>query len=136
MVELRQERVHGPARRAIIKGLRAFNADAAGKTAHQPLTLTVRHRGKIVGGLAAETYFGWMFVSLLWIEAKHRRAGVGRSLIERAETEARARGVNCVYLDTFSFQAPGFYQKLGYRQFGQLDEFPKGHSRFWLTKTL
>jgi GNAT superfamily N-acetyltransferase len=136
MVELRVERVHGPARRALSKGLRAYNVAATGRSDSAPLTLTVREGSKIVGGLAAETYYGWMFVSLLWVDDKHRGKGIGSSLIERAEAEARARGVTDVWLDTFEFQAEGFYRKLGYRRFGHLDDFPPGFSRIWLTKRL
>src|SRR4051812_5996289 len=119
MVEMRLERIHGPARRAINKGLRTFNTAAVGQANLKRLTLTVRERGRLVGGLAAETYFGWMFVSQLWIDGRHRRKGIGTSLIERAEAEARSRGINNVWLDTFGFQAEGFYKKLGYRAFGR-----------------
>jgi predicted N-acetyltransferase YhbS len=132
----RIEKVHGPARREIAKGLRAYNVAAAGKFDHRPLTLTIRQRGKIVAGLAAETFFGWMFVSLLWVSERHRGKGWGSSLIEAAEAEARNRGVRNVYLDSFSFQAPDFYAKLGYREFGQLKEFPAGYDRVWMTKAL
>jgi GNAT superfamily N-acetyltransferase len=130
------EKVHGPARREILKGLLAHNVAAAGKSDYRPLTLTIRSRGKIVGGLAAETFWSWMFVSLLWVSDKHRGRGHGSALIRTAEAEARSRGVRNVYLDTFSFQAPEFYEKLGYREFARLDEFPAGHRRFWLTKAL
>jgi GNAT superfamily N-acetyltransferase len=130
------EKVHGPARRAIVKGLRAYNIATAGKFDHRPLTLTVRERGKIVGGLAGETFWGWMFVSLLWVSDAHRGHGHGSALMGTAEKEARSRGVRNVYLDTFSFQAPAFYKKLGYREFARLDEFPPGHRRFWMTKAL
>jgi GNAT superfamily N-acetyltransferase len=132
----RIEKVHGPARREIAKGLRAYNVAAAGKFDHRPLTLTIRQRGKIVAGLAAETFFGWMFVSLLWVSERHRGKGWGSSLIEAAEAEARNRGVRNVYLDSFSFQAPDFYAKLGYREFGRLKEFPAGYDRVWMTKAL
>jgi GNAT superfamily N-acetyltransferase len=130
------EKVHGPARRAIVKGLREYNVATAGKFDHRPLTVTVRERGKIVGGLAGETFWGWMFVSLLWVSDAHRGHGYGSALMDAAEKEARNRGVGNVYLDTFSFQAPGFYTKLGYREFGRLDEFPAGHRRIWMTKAL
>jgi GNAT superfamily N-acetyltransferase len=130
------EKVHGPARREIVKGLRAYNVATAGKFDHRPLTVTIRERGKIVGGLAAETYWGWMFVSLLWVSDKHRGHGYGSKLMRTAEKEARSRGVRNVYVDTFSFQAPEFYKKLGYREFARLDEFPAGHRRFWMTKAL
>jgi predicted N-acetyltransferase YhbS len=132
----RIEKVHGPAKREILKGLRAYNVAAVGKPEHRPLTLTIRERGKIVGGLVGETYFGWMFVGLLWVSEKHRGKGCGSSLIQAAEAEARNRGVRNVYLDSFSFQAPAFYAKLGYREFGRLKEFPPGHDRVWMTKAL
>jgi len=132
----RIEKVHGPARREIVKGLRAHNRAATGKSDYRRLTLTIRERGKIVGGLAAETFWGWMYVNLLWVSDKHRGHGCGSALIQAAEAEARNRGVRNVYLDTFSFQAPAFYKKLGYREFARLDEFPPGHRRFWMTKAL
>ena len=135
-VKLVSERVHGLARRAIRKGLHAFNDASVGHTTIKLLTLTVRDRGRIVGGLAAETYYEWMFVSLLWIDDRHRGKGLGTALMEQAEEEARVRGVNNVWLDTFGFQAEGFYKKLGYRAFGRLDDFPPGFSRIWLTKAL
>jgi GNAT superfamily N-acetyltransferase len=130
------ERVHGPARRAIRKGLYAFNDASVGHGTIKPLTLTVRDRGRIVGGLAAESYYGWMFVSLLWIDDKHRGTGVGTTLMTQAEAAARERGLGHVWLDTFSFQAPGFYEKMGYRRFAQLKDFPAGGSRLWFTKKL
>jgi ribosomal protein S18 acetylase RimI-like enzyme len=130
------EKVHGPARREIVKGLRAYNVAAVGKFDHRPLTVTIRERGKIVGGLVAETFFGWMFVSLLWVSEQHRGKGWGSSLMRAAEAEARDRGVRNVYLDSFSFQAPAFYAKLGYREFGRLKDFPAGHDRVWMTKAL
>jgi predicted N-acetyltransferase YhbS len=132
----RVEKVHGPAKREILKGLRAYNVAAVGKPDHRPLTLTIRERGKIVGGLVAETFFGWMFVNLLWVSEKHRGKGWGSSLMQTAEAEARNRGVRHVYLDSFSFQAPAFYAKLGYREFGRLQEFPPGYDRVWMTKAL
>ncbi len=128
--------MHGPARRAIVKGLRDFNVAVAGEFDHRPLTVTLRERGKIVGGLAGETFWGWMFVSLLWVSDACRGHGYGSAMMDAAEKEARSRGVRNVYLDTFSFQAPGFYTKLGYREFARLDEFPAGHRRIWMTKAL
>ena len=130
------EKAHGPARREIVKGLRAYNVATAGKLDHRPLTVTIREHGKVVGGLAGETFWGWMFVSLLWVSDNHRGQGHGSALIRTAENEARSRGVRNVYLDTFSFQAPAFYAKLGYREYARLEEFPAGHCRHWMTKAL
>src|SRR5262249_13966040 len=114
MPTLKLEQVHGPAQREIIKGLRAFNVAAVGKFDHQPLTVTLKERSKVVGGLVGETFWGWMFIRLLWVSDKYRGRGFGTALMEAAEEEARTRGVRNVYVDTFSFQAPEFYHKLGY----------------------
>jgi GNAT superfamily N-acetyltransferase len=136
MPALRIEKMLGPAKREIGKALRAYNHAAVGRADYRPLAVTVRDRGKIVGGVVAETFFGWMFVNMLWVSEAHRGQGWGRSLMEAAEAEARKRGVRNVYLDSFSFQAPKFYAKLGYREFGRLNGFPSGHSRHWMTKAL
>ena len=72
---------------------------------------------------------------MVWIDEPHRRGGHGEALMRRAEGIARELGCHSVWLDTFSFQAPGFYEKLGYEVFGRLDDFG-GHSRFFLRRTL
>jgi len=136
MPSVQVERAYGPARREVMKGLLAYNKGVLGKTDYRTLAVTVRDKGKIVGGLVGEAYMGWMFVSLLWVSEKYRGKDWGRSLMKAAETEARKFGVHHVYLDSFSFQAPDFYKKLGYREFGRLKEFPRGHERIWLTKAL
>jgi GNAT superfamily N-acetyltransferase len=136
MPAIKVERVHGPARRAIIKGLMAYNTRAVGNWDFQRISITLRHRGAIVGGLAADTYLGWMFIALFWVDEEFRGRGFGSKIIRTAEQEARKRGVTHAYVDTFSFQAPGFYKKLGYREYGRLKAFPAGHQRIWLTKIL
>jgi len=136
MAAIKVERALGPAKRAVFKGLLAFNKQALGNWDAKPLAVTVRHRGEIVGGLVAQTYLGWMFVIAFWVADEFRGKGYGSKVMQAAEKEARRRGVTNVYLDTFSFQAPGFYKKLGYREFGKLRNFPAGHSRSWLTKAL
>jgi ribosomal protein S18 acetylase RimI-like enzyme len=130
------EKVLGPAKRELFKAMRAYNKAAAGESDYRPLAVTIRDKGKIVGGLVGETYWGWMYVNVLWVAAQHRGKGCGRSLLHKAETEARKRGVRHVFLDSFSFQAPKFYAKLGYREYGRLKDFPKGHSRHSMTKAL
>jgi len=61
---------------------------------------------------------------------------IGSDLLSRAEAEARTRGCSNVWLDTFEFQARGFYERLGYRCFGELAEYPPGFSRYFMTKVL
>jgi len=86
--------------------------------------------------LVAETYWGWMYVNLLWVSERHRGKGWGRSLMQTAEAEARKRGVRHVFLESFSFQAPKFYAKLGYQEYGRLKDFPAGNDRISMTKVL
>jgi ribosomal protein S18 acetylase RimI-like enzyme len=136
MPRLQVESIQGPARRQLIKGLIAFNDSVVGKSKFKSLTITLRQGKEIVGGLAGSTWMGWFYVELLWITEKYRGKGYGRSLMMKAEAEARKRGIENVFLDTFSFQAPGFYKKLGYTEFGKLKNFPPGHTRFWLKKAL
>ena len=91
---------------------------------------------QVVGGVIADTYWDWCFISLMFVKDELRGRGFGGQLLELAEELARQRGCKNVYLDTFSFQAPEFYKKYGYRVFGELKDFPPGHSRFFMTKEL
>ena len=136
MPRVQVESVQGPARRQIIKGLLAFNARAVGKAKYKSLTITLRQGKQIVGGLAGSTWMGWLYVDLLWIADRYRGKGYGRVLMNKAEIEAQKRGVQHVFLNSFSFQAPGFYKKLGYKEFGRLKNFPGGHIRYWFKKAL
>jgi ribosomal protein S18 acetylase RimI-like enzyme len=130
------ERSYGPARREGYKQLRAYNEKAVGKRNYKPLAITVRDKAKIVGLLTGYTAWGWLFVDTLWVSEKRRGRNMGKTLLAKAEGEARKRGAKHAYLYSFSFQAPGFYRKLGYREFGKLKGYPKGHSCHWLTKAL
>jgi len=136
MPRLQIERVHGPARRAVVKGILAFNKGALGKSDYRPLTITLRNGKEIVGGLVGTTWQGWLYIDVLWISDKYRGKGYGTSLMKKAESEARKRGVRNMYLNSFSFQAPSFYKKLGYKEYGRLKDFPAGHTRYWFTKAL
>ncbi len=136
MASIHVEKDLGEAKRAVLKGLRAFNTQAAGKLDHVPLSITLREKRDIVGGVIGDTHFGWLFIQYFWIDEKFRGKGLGRRLLGTAEKEGRRRGAKNVYVDTFSFQAPGFYEKLGYREFGRLNEYPAGHHRSWMTKAL
>jgi GNAT superfamily N-acetyltransferase len=136
MASIKVEEQLGETKRAVLKGLIGYNTQKAGRMDHVPVSISLREKGKIVGGLVGEIFFGWLFVSLFWIDDKYRGKGFGQRLLEAAEAQARKKGVKNVYLDTFSFQAPAFYKKLGYREFGRLKEYPAGHDRVWMTKAL
>jgi GNAT superfamily N-acetyltransferase len=91
--------------------------------------------GAIRAGLIAQVYVGWLFVNLLWVDGELRRGGIGRGLIAAAERRAVELGCHSAWLDTFSFQAPEFYKKLGYSEFARLD-YPPGHERIFLRKRI
>jgi GNAT superfamily N-acetyltransferase len=121
----------------LFAGLEAYNDAMAPGRNWAPLWIVGRDRdGEAQAGLRAVTFFDWMLVSFLYVAETYRRQGIGSRLMARAESVARERGVASVYLDTFSFQAPKFYEKHGYREFGRLENLPPGHSRIWLTKRL
>ncbi len=104
---------------------------------YRPLALIERDaQGGVIAGLSGFTWAGWLEVKLLWVREDLRHQGRGRALLEAAASEARARGCQHVWLDSYTFQAPAFYQRLGYDVFGVLDAYPAPHRRVFLTKTL
>ncbi len=90
--------------------------------------------GEMAGGIIGEVHWGWFYINLLFVKEELRGHGYGQQLMTLAEQEARLHGAIHAYLDTFSFQAPEFYQKLGYQVFGVLPDFPPGHQRYYMVK--
>ena len=123
--------------RVLPEGLEVFNEAALAR----PPALGGRWRsscgreGRIVGGLVGQVYAGWLFIRFFWLADELRRHGLGAGFIAAAEERARERGCHSAYVDTFSFQAPGFYQRQGYVEFARLPYPPKGE-RIWLRKPL
>lgn len=121
----------------LVEGLKSYNLTKVGVHERQSLTFFIRDAaGSITGGVHGNTGFGWLYISILWVKDLLRGKGCGTSLMEHAEREARERGCANAYLDTFSFQALEFYEKLGYTVFAELEDFPPGQSRYFLRKKL
>lgn len=94
-------------------------------------------RGEIAGGVAGNyNKFGWLYVAMLWVRDDLRGMGYGSRLMMAIEDEAARHGCTNAFLNTMSFQAPEFYKKLGYTVWAELKEFPPGHSRFYMRKSL
>ena len=124
-------------RDAIVTPLVTFNVRQTGIDDFRPLALTIADdAGAVVGGLWGRTMMGWLFVELLFVPEALRGQGIGTELLRRAEGEAVSRGCHHVWLDTFEFQARGFYERLGYRVFGELKDYPPGFSRYFMQKAL
>ncbi len=86
------------------------------------------------GGLWMVARRDWLFLDLFVLPAEARRQGLGSRILAMAEAEARARGCVGVWLDSYGFQAPGFYQRHGYQVIGVLPDYPAPHGRFFLAK--
>ena len=124
-------------RNAIASALVSYNAARTGRHDVRPLILRVDDdQGQVIGGLCGRTSFDWLFVELLIVPESLRGRGVGTELMRRAESEAIARGCRNAWLDTFEFQARGFYERLGYTCFGELPDYPPGFARYFMRKAL
>lgn len=125
-------------RNAILQPLRAFNIANAGSTVPETFALLVRDEqtDAIIGGLYGKLFYRWMFIELLVVPEQTRGQGTGSRLMEMAEAHARAKDCVGIWLDTFSFQAPAFYQRHGYTEFGHIDDYPPTHTRHFFQKRL
>lgn len=134
------ERVDGeaaaPVTAAIRDGLAAANLRARPEASAEPLVLVARRGDRLVGGLEGRIAWSWLRVDRLWVAEGERRAGVGSCLLRDAERIALEAGAVGAHLDTFGFQVPGFYQRRGYRSYGQLADYPPGDRRVVLWKPL
>ena len=120
---------------AVLEPLIAYNDEAAGrKSGHQAIAKD--DDGKTTGGLTGRVMFDWLFIELLAVPASERRSGLGTKLMQQAEDFARAEGLAGIWLDTFHFQARPFYEKLGYKVFGTIENHPRGGARHFLQKSL
>ena len=124
-------------KQVVVDHLDAYNIAVTGFQEYSPVNLFLRDAGdEVVGGLLASTWGGVMFIRILWVSEALRGQGFGQRLVEMAERRAAERGCRRVFLDTFSFQAPGFYQKLGYQVYGRAEGWPSGHAHLFLRKDL
>jgi ribosomal protein S18 acetylase RimI-like enzyme len=114
-----------------------FNASATGHADGRALTATVNdERGRRIAAASGHTWGGTCQLTSLWVEASHRRAGLGSALLRAVEDEARRRGCAQVVLLTHDFQAPAFYERHGYRRVGEIDGYPSGHAQLVYAKPI
>jgi GNAT superfamily N-acetyltransferase len=124
-------------KQVVVDHLDTYNIAVTGFREYSPVNLFLRDAGdEVVGGLLAGIWGGVLVVRILWVSEALRGRGFGRRLMEMAERRAVERGCRHVYLDTFSFQAPGFYEKLGFEPYARADDWPVGHAHHFLRKDL
>ena len=123
--------------KAVEDGLSAFNRRVAGSADPIPVNVTVRDEaGTIVGGIVARVWMAQLYVSLVWIDDSLRGKGHGKAMMAAVEARAREVGATNVWLNTLSWQARPFYEKLGYSCFGEMPVADGKHRRYFLQKAL
>jgi GNAT superfamily N-acetyltransferase len=124
-------------KQVVVDHLDAYNIAVTGLGEYSPVNLFLRDRGdEVRGGLLGGVWGGVLFVRILWVSEALRGQGHGRRLLEAAERGAVDRGCRHVFLDSFSFQAPGFYEKQGYHVYARAEDWPVGHAHYFLRKDL
>jgi GNAT superfamily N-acetyltransferase len=122
---------------AIHLGIARGDPASVGPRNYSRLSWIVRAQdGSVVGGLLAARVWGWLIIDALWVAEPLRGRGLGSVLLRQAEQMAASQGCTDALLGTFDFQARGFYERHGYRVYGQLDGFPTGHVHYHMTKSL
>jgi GNAT superfamily N-acetyltransferase len=114
-----------------------YNAQATGCLDGANFHCTQRDEsGAIRAGIFGYTWAGCCYVSHLWVDATRRGRGVGAALLAAAEAHARVRHCSVVFVDTHSFQAPGFYERMGYAEEALVRDHPVGHTNTTFVKRL
>lgn len=104
---------------------------------NKPIEIIARNNnGEIIGGLYGRSIWGTLEIKTFVVKTDNRNDGIGRKLITEAEKEAKNRNCRFISLDTFSFQAPEFYEKLGFIKIGTETDFPKGFEKYYYRKEI
>lgn len=133
------ERIDTPdpdTRAAISAAIDVYNDAKTGRPepASRVAVLVRDEAGVTLGGAWCVIYYDWLHVDLMYLPAFLRGQGMGTRVMRAVEREAARQGCNGVWLDTATFQAPGFYEKLGFSKFGEIPDFLPGSGRMWLLK--
>ena len=103
----------------------------------KPLEIILRTlENEIIGGIYGRSVWNTMEIKTFIIKEEYRKKGFGNRLMEEVEKEAKKRKCDYISLDTFSFQAPEFYKKLGFQQVGVETDFPKNYNKYYFRKKL
>ena len=124
--------------RAIGGGLNSFNDHVTSVSDRRPLAVVINDpvTGEVAGGAIGRSSLGLLFLDLFFLPEALRGSGLGTKVLRMFEEEGRRRGCRSAVLYTISFQAPGFYERNGWRRFGQIPCDPPGTSRIFMTKEL
>ena len=119
----------------LVSKVREFNSSHMGTEKSEPLSAIAKDDdGNIIGGVSGRTIYNQFLIEVLWVADSFRGQGLGRDLMALAEDKAKLRGCLAAQVDTLSFQAPDFYQKLGFEVVGKVDGVPDSPERYFLVK--
>jgi ribosomal protein S18 acetylase RimI-like enzyme len=122
---------------AIEGRLYEHNSHATGRHDGKGLGFVIRDdAGQMIGAAAGYTWAGIAELKQMWVEKAYRRRGCACALLDAFVEEARARGVRRIWVASFDFQAPGMYEKAGFKRVAEFDGWPDGHVNVVLCKTL
>jgi len=114
-----------------------FNVQATGLSDGRSLAGCIwDDAGEIIAGFHGHTWGGGAELAWVWVHEHHRGRALGRAIIRAAETEAARRGCELMVLRTHDFQAPAFYERLGYTRCYVIEGLPRGHADIVYSKRL
>ena len=117
--------------------IRSYNRSKREAAECEPLNLYVEdEHGQLMAGLVAETFGNWLEIEYLFVKEELRGQGIGSQLLQQAESEAKKRNCRYVFVNTYQFQAPAFYQKHGYQEVFTLKDYPCTGQRHYYQKEL
>ena len=117
--------------------IRSYNRSKREVAESEPLNLYIEdEHGEIMAGLVAETFGNWLEIEYLFVKEDLRGQGIGSQLLQQAESEAKKRNCRFAFVNTYQFQAPGFYQKQGYKEVFTLKDYPYDGQRHYYQKEL
>lgn len=122
---------------AIENRLYEHNSDATGRCDGQGLGFVIRDESeRMIGVAAGYTWAGISELKQMWIDQAYRGRGYARALLNAFVTEAQRRGVRRIWVASYDFQAPGLYEKAGFRRVAEFEGWPEGHVNVLLCKEL
>lgn len=121
----------------IFKGLLEYNLARIEDKNPRDLGIYLQDEaGQKIAGLIGNTHGNWLLIKFLWVSEELRGQNIGSNILSQGENIAKERGCKYSFLDTFSFQAPEFYKKHGYKEAFVLENYPVVGKRYYFTKTL
>ena len=136
-MQVRLENIESQKSQVIGDLIRSYNRSKRESSESEPLNLYVEDdSGELVAGLVAETFGNWLEIEYLFVKEDLLGKGIGSKLLQQAESEAKKRNCRYVFVNTYQFQAPAFYQKQGYKEVFTLKDYPYTGQRHYYQKDL